>query len=203
MGEVYDDFMEPGELKEALSIYWNEAERCREAEALWALLHVTVCIPDICAALRDGPRKAGVVGSTYRKWCDDYLTDPGPSGALTSAARWEMRNKVLHEGTAQVEPKLGFNGFAFLPPLQPPHRNPHKQILDGTLLIDVVELAEETHAGVDTWISDVEAYLDGSEAQRVGSNLESLVRVRPRRVFSMTEQAGVSLIDVQTILRSR
>jgi hypothetical protein len=116
-----------GELEEALSVYWNEAERCRKTEALWALLHVTVCIPDICAALRDGPRKVGEAGLTYRRWCDDYLGDPGPDGVLTSAARWEMRNKVLHE---------------------------------------------------------------------------SLVRVRPRRVFSVTEQAGVSLIDVQTVLRS-
>ena len=39
-------------LDKAFQTYWEDMERCRGAKAYWCLLHVTVCFPDICAALQ-------------------------------------------------------------------------------------------------------------------------------------------------------
>jgi hypothetical protein len=44
--------LQTGELGKAFKIYWDDVERCRLAEAYWSLLHVTICLPDICAALQ-------------------------------------------------------------------------------------------------------------------------------------------------------
>jgi hypothetical protein len=41
----------PEELEKAFAVYFDEIERCRRAGAYWALLHVVVALPDICAAL--------------------------------------------------------------------------------------------------------------------------------------------------------
>ena len=51
----------PGSLDSAFQIYWDEMDRCRAARTYWALLHVTICLPDICAALerRTGTENLG------------------------------------------------------------------------------------------------------------------------------------------------
>ena len=38
-------------LESAFHVYFDEIERCRRAEAYWALLYVLVSLPDICGAL--------------------------------------------------------------------------------------------------------------------------------------------------------
>ena len=40
-----------GALDKTFQMYWDDMDRCRAGDAYWSLLHVTVCLPDICAAL--------------------------------------------------------------------------------------------------------------------------------------------------------
>src|SRR2546428_896437 len=96
-----------GSLDKAFQIYWDEMDRCRKHKAYWALLHDTVCLPDICAALQSANGEA--TGPRYAGWCDQYLVDPIISGA----ERWEMRCKVLHVGRASISKSKRYDGFSF------------------------------------------------------------------------------------------
>jgi hypothetical protein len=63
----------PGELDNVFQMYWDDMERCRTGRAYWSLLHVTVCLPDICAALESVDGRT--LGRLYIAWCDTYLSD--------------------------------------------------------------------------------------------------------------------------------
>ncbi len=100
----------PGQLATAFGVYWREMERCRQAKAYWALLHVTVCLPDICAALESDDGEA--TGSRYISWSDIYL----PDSLLLGAERYRMRCKVLHQGRAALEQAGRYTGFSLSQP---------------------------------------------------------------------------------------
>ena len=75
------------ELKNAFEVYYSEMSRCEAASAYWALLHVVVVLPDICAALESDPTVK--VGSRYVDWCEAHFhTDP----RFTAGDRFQMRN---------------------------------------------------------------------------------------------------------------
>ena len=93
-------------LETAFQVYWNDMTKCVHAKAYWSLLHVTVCIPDICAALET---PGGNVGKRYTRWCKAHLTDP----TLSAEERWIMRCKVLHQGRAKTDKQGRYTGFAF------------------------------------------------------------------------------------------
>ena len=82
---------------EAFDLYWDEMKRCREAEAWWALLHVTVCLPDICAALEADNGETSL--AKYVEWCNACLPNPKLSGE----ERYRGRCKVLHQGRATTD----------------------------------------------------------------------------------------------------
>lgn len=44
------------ELKAAFAVYYSEMDRCEKAGAYWALLHLALVLPDICASL-EGPTR--------------------------------------------------------------------------------------------------------------------------------------------------
>ena len=84
----------PGSPGQAFSAYWQDMDRCRNARAFWSLLHVTICLPDICAALQS--ENGETKGARYISWCDKYLLNP----MLSGSERYQMRCKVLHQGRA-------------------------------------------------------------------------------------------------------
>jgi hypothetical protein len=43
--------LQQGTLTFAFKTYWDEMETCLRAKAYWSLLHVIVCLPDLCSAL--------------------------------------------------------------------------------------------------------------------------------------------------------
>ena len=129
-----------GALDKTFHLYWDDMERCRAKNAYWSLLHVTVCLPDICAALETGNGRTDKKNrELYIAWCNTNL----PDEMLTGAERYEMRCKVLHEGRAHIgRPDRRYRGFAFTQPAangQVDHRR-----VDGTkLVLDVGQLSEE------------------------------------------------------------
>lgn len=160
-----------GQLGAAFGIYWEEMERCRKGKAYWALLHVTVCLPDICAALQSS--NGGTNGHLYATWADLYLPDPW----LTGAERWSMRCKVLHEGRARLGPHGRYSGFSFAQPAITGQVD-HKRLAGKTLVLDVGMLAQEVKAGVERWITHLETNPASIQARNAERHLESLVRVR-------------------------
>src|SRR5205085_9391094 len=138
----------------------QDMERCRVVRAYWCLLHVVVCLPDICAALQspNGENKK----PKYIAWCDQYLKD----AFLSSAERYYMRCKVLHQGYASTDPPSRYTGFAFGQPSDSGVID-HKRAENDILHLDVGEFARETWAGVNSWISRLESNPTVTEARNV------------------------------------
>jgi hypothetical protein len=62
------------QLRNDFALYVEEIERCEKAKCYWALLHVLLTLPDVCATLEtDSTSKKPSVGDRYIAWCDAYL----------------------------------------------------------------------------------------------------------------------------------
>jgi hypothetical protein len=161
-----------GALDKVFQMYWDDMGRCRAGGAYWSLLHVTVCLPDICAALESDNGKTN--GERYINWCGDYLRDV----MLTGEERYWMRCKVLHEGRAQTGRPGRYTGFAFTQPAATGDVD-HRRVDGTTLVLDVGKLSAEYERGVRDWIRIVEAGPANQIAPNVAKNLQTVVRVRP------------------------
>ena len=171
-----------GDLDSRFRVYWSEMNRCERAGAYWALLHVTVCLPDICAALQapDGEAK----GKRYVAWCDTFAADP-----LISGAEWyRMRCKVLHQGRARTDASGRYSGFAFGQPAKTGHVD-HKRVDSGILHVDVGCLAVEMKGAVESWIRWLDAHPSSREAIAVEKNVQSLIRVGQSQVKPLSAAA--------------
>ena len=89
------------QLRNDFALYLDEIKRCEDAKCYWALLHVLLALPDVCASLEvdpAGPKPK--VGDRYVDWCMAHL----PSSATVSASdRYQMRNALLHAGSTTAE----------------------------------------------------------------------------------------------------
>jgi hypothetical protein len=162
--------LQRGTLTAAFQTYWVDMDKCRTAKAYWSLLHVTVCLPDICAALQspDGETHQPL----YISWCDKFLANP----LLGGSERYRMRCKVLHQGRARTDKPGRYSAFSYGEP-SPDGQIDHGRVENGVLHLDVGELATETKAAVNMWIVALEADPSSPEALAVERNLPSLVRV--------------------------
>ena len=86
------------DLRAAFAIYHSEMERCEKAGAFWALLHLVLTLPDICAALEEAPACSNP--NRYVEWCDENFPQ---NRNITSGDRYQMRNAVLHQGSTLTE----------------------------------------------------------------------------------------------------
>lgn len=169
----------------AFQPYWEDMQKCRDSKAYWALLHVTVCIPDICAALEsaDGVTKDR---KPYIAWCENYLSNP----AISGKERYFMRCRVLHQGRTETDGKGRYRSFAFRQPSEEGAID-HLRVAGDTLHLDVGELAREAQVGVDRWTQALVAQSDSSKgadkAAAVERNLTHMVRVTRT---NLTDQSG-------------
>ena len=177
-----------GDLGKAFQTYWDDMDKCRQAKAYWTLLHVTICLPDICAALQSADGQAR--SDTYIRWCDQYFSEP----RLTGSERYRMRCKVLHQGRATTDQPGRYTGFAFGQPATSGAID-HMRSDGQTLHLDVGELATETRGAVERWIKDLEARPSSVEAANVAKNLQSLVRVIP---FVVSQAVGAPTVSIMT-----
>jgi len=175
----------PGSLQSALATYWDEMTRCRNSGAYWALLHVTVCLPDLCAALQSANGEAD--GQRYAKWCDVYVAN----SLLSGKERYRMRCKVLHQGRATTDQASSrYAGFSFGQPSSQGHVD-HLRVDGDCLNVDVGRLADEMQAGVVRWAQALEANPNSADARHAFKNLPSLVRVR-QLSFPTPMAAGIA-----------
>jgi hypothetical protein len=161
------------QLNEAFKLYWKDMDLCRSAGAYWSLLHVTVCLPDICAALQSDDGKA-TPSSRYKDWCKQYLHN----AMLDEVERYEIRCKLLHQGYASADKGKGrYKGFSFAQPID---KGPiiHNTLDGDTLILDVDMLSKEMRKGVEDWIQHLGKNPSSPEASYTMKNLPSLVRVR-------------------------
>ncbi len=164
------------ELEAAFHVYFDEMAACEQANCFWALLHLAVVLPDICAALQFGVRDH--VEKRYVAWCRaHYPANP----KLTEHDRYCLRKIVLHEGTSRADKrKCQYETFSFVDRRATP-ASLHLTISpDGTnVVLDVQSLAEETRTAVRRWFAALQ--LDGNANRAVERNLPRLVRVQVKK----------------------
>lgn len=152
------------EIETKLGRYFEEMNCCERAVCYWAMLHLAVVLPDICAALEAADGKAK--RERYQDWCTRYLADE----RLTGLEWYGIRCTVLPQGRTLAWPGVRYGSYRFHYPGGPhkipyPPNNP-EQWPDGKdhLPLDVAVMAKEVTAAVRKWIADLER--DHPEAQR-------------------------------------
>src|SRR5689334_14557767 len=127
-------------LEDAFLVYFTEMENCVRHKTYWALLHVVVCLPDICSALETPTGAANP--NSYKNWCNrqGYL----PDTVLNGEDWYEMRSRVLHQGRTLPDSRsrLTYKNFIFGQPTAD-GRKDHKRQEQDAIHLDVGELARE------------------------------------------------------------
>lgn len=179
------------QLRSDFALYLEEIERCLAAKCYWALLHVLLALPDVCASLEaDQASASPKVGDRYVDWCDTYL----PVGSAVSGAdRYQMRNALLHSGSTTAQ-NLGkthqtsYTHFSFVDPdtfdvSVHDTTNPNRTVLN----VHVVKMAAETKQALESWVNALQH--DPVKMSRVEQNIGRLTRLQPKRIL-VTEPNG-------------
>jgi hypothetical protein len=185
------------QLRNDFALYIGEIDRCEQAKCYWALLHVLLALPDVCASLETDPANPTPVGDRYVDWCDSHLPK---NPAVCGADRYQMRNALLHAGssTAQNRGKAHHTAYPHFSFVDPESFNvsvhdttdPSRSILN----VHVAAMAAETRQALETWFNALQA--DPTRMSRVERNVGRLSRLQPKRIVvtqsdgSQTEIAG-------------
>lgn len=174
-------------LRDNFNTYWSDMEKCEKTKAYWALLHVILCLPDICAALQSSD---GITtGQRYKGWCDKYLINP----LISSSERYQMRCKVLHQGAASIDDSSRYKGFAFSSPAAN-DQTYHEKVEGQTLVLDVGLLSKEARKAVEQWIFYINSNANSPESINVIKNIPSLIQTRTAKMPQAAEDSKDGLI---------
>ena len=173
------------QLRNDFALYIGEIERCQQAKCHWALLHILLALPDVCASLESDPAnsRSRSVGDRYVDWCTSHLPK---SPAVSGADRYQMRNALLHAGstTAQNLGKTHHTGYAYFSYVDPEtfglsvHNTTDQS--PTVLNIHVTAMAAETKQALENWFGILQA--DSNKMSRVEQNIGRLARLQPKRI---------------------
>lgn len=179
------------QLRSDFALYIGEIERCENAKCYWALLHILLVLPDVCAFLETDPASARPrVGDRYVDWCTAYLPK---SATVSGFDRYQMRNALLHSGstTAQNLWKTHHTAYVHFSYVDPETfdvsvhdtTNASRTVLN----VHVAAMAAETKQALENWFNALQG--DSCKMFRVEQNIGHLSRLQPKRIV-VTEQDG-------------
>ncbi len=164
------------DLEKTFATYFEEIERCKAAQCYWALLHLLVILPDICAALEANDGKAGK-GGPYRNWCRRYF---GRDREFTPVDRYALRCVLLHQGRT-VTDKGQYSSYSFsqptptgevqhrvVDPFAPEHRPIYR--------LEISRMAEETLQAIRSWFADLQTTGNAKRLNNVKRHIRWLAR---------------------------
>lgn len=172
------------------------------AKCYWALLHILLALPDVCATLETELEhtKKGV-GDRYVDWCTSYMPK---SPVVSGDDRWQMRNALLHSGSTAAHNygkthNSGYTHFSFVDPETfgvsfHDTTNQSRTVVN----IHVVALAAETREALEKWFNALQG--DPIKMSLVEQNIESLTRRQPNGIL-VTELNG-SQIEITGLTQS-
>ena len=182
-------------LEKAFKAYFETMELCVKGRAYWALLHVLVVIPDICAAMEhaDGEAKEG----RYRNWCKRYLSDP----RMKPEDWYRLRCLVLHQGrTRDHRGKSQYDCFRFGHLREETISNMHLKVESGPdrrlIHLDVSALWKEVRRAVDDWFVYIEKEASDKVVKNVERNVQSLAQKAVILETPLTDSILNSLMSV-------
>ncbi|MEI8014212.1 MAG: hypothetical protein WCH20_05170 [Nitrospira sp.] len=153
-------------------VYLDEIERCVQSKCYWALLHIVLVLPDVCAAMETDDGTTG--GKEYRGWCERYLADHS-----ISAEDWyQMRCIILHQGrTIDAKQKSQYAAFAFSQPgVGIVHRCINQTPQGKVLQLDVREMAGELRIAMNKWFEVLSKNDEPQIVRNVTHHAEVLAR---------------------------
>lgn len=171
-------------LRKDFDIYFDEIERCEKAKCWWALLHVLLALPDVCASMEtDLSDKNSQVGDRYVTWCETYLPR---NASISGSDRYQMRNALLHRGSTTAENlkmkhHTGYQYFSYVAPdtfdvSVHETTNPTRTILN----VHVGAMAAETKQALESWFSALQC--DPIKMSHVERNISRLIRIQPKNI---------------------
>jgi hypothetical protein len=161
------------QLDGAFRVYFEEMHRCKLSKCYWALLHLAIVLPDICAALESSNGKTS--GRKYKAWCSRYLADQ-----ILNSEEWhEIRCAVLHQGKTVVD-KGRYKRFSFSQANSKGEVAHRKAMPDGGLNLDVGNMAHEVWGAMQGWFNELTGTENSPLARNVEANLSTLVQVPSR-----------------------
>jgi len=174
------------ELDQAFKAYFDEMDRCVAGGCYWALLHLSVILPDICAALEseDGQGKP----DKYKNWCKRYLADE----AMSASDWYALRCALLHQG--QTTPDEGrYRSVSLSSPATAVRL--HKVIVpsEGNITLDMVRVAEDIRGSIARWRRDLESPAQANHLANLQRHLSTLAKEKPKTI------PGISGLDIQVV----
>lgn len=161
-------------LEQTFKVYFDEMQRCVKGKCYWALLHLVLVLPDVCAAMEsvNGESDDG----RYRNWCKRYLSDE-----MINPDDWyRMRCVILHQGrTLDEKGKSQYSAFGFSQPNESGgvvHRCIKEEKQGKILQLDVGEMAKTLRAAVDKWFKWLEKNQQPQIVENVARNAVMLAR---------------------------
>jgi hypothetical protein len=174
------------DLEAAFTTYFEEMARCEQSKCYWALLHMLVALPDICAALQSASGDAGD-GGPYRAWCKDNFA----GSYLSPDDRYGIRCALLHQGRTTA-PGGRYLSYSFVQP-SASGSVVHNWVTPGdrNITLDVGEMARDTKAAMRSWFQRLQ--LPGNKARLtyVERHLPHLARERPKRFLTPPPGIGI------------
>lgn len=186
--------MTPDELERSFSVYFEEIKRCARAKCFWALLHLLVILPDICAALEADDGKAD--DGRYRNWCRRYF--PGDK-AFTHEDQYAIRCALLHQGRT-VTDRGRYGSFSFVQPTKTGDIF-HRIVTDfgkgikPNFTLDVSKMADETIRAMRAWFADLQKPDNAHRLNNVQRYVPLLVRVGQKIIPGIT---GIQIYTVSS-----
>lgn len=168
-----DSMSEP--LEEAFSTYFEEIDRCMTGKCYWALLHLLVVLPAVCAALETDNGDAG--GAEYKKWCVGCF---GDDATFTASDRYALRCALVHQGRTVTDGGQ-YRSYTFMQPT-PTGEVWHRIVRDlgagagPNYVLDVSRMAAETIAAMRRWFADLSKPENTGRLANVRQNIRWLAR---------------------------
>lgn len=179
------------ELNEAFRLYLSEMASCEASHCWWALLHMLVAMPDICAALEGQPQGA----KRYVDWCNQNFA---PS-SLSPTDWYQMRCALLHEGTT-LAPKSNYTVFSFIDPRATTQVD---QLVEADTTrqgkmctVNVKWLADGTRAALQMWFSRIAQ--DKTLNPIVERNLRNLAMIKLKQMVAPPSEPGGTPLIITT-----
>jgi hypothetical protein len=163
------------DLESAFKTYFDEIDRCISRKCYWALLHVVVVLPDVCAALESDRGEAGS-GGPYMAWCKANFT----GRYLSAADRYEIRCALLHQGRTTVNTGR-FVSYSFVQPFAS-NTSVHNWVTpnERNITLDVGEMARETKSAIRIWFEKLRQPAYARKSANVERHLRWLAREKPK-----------------------
>lgn len=172
------------QLREDFSLYFQEIQRCIQSKCYFALLHILLAIPDVCASLETDPAlKDPKVGKRYVAWCDTYIP---ASSTISGSDRYQMRNALIHRGSTTAENlrksyHTCYIHFSYIDP------DDFEVIFHGTtdtnskvLNIHATALATETEQALNNWFQSLQD--ESIKMVHVEQNIGRPTRLRTKSI---------------------